>query len=105
MKAVTTSVARQHLPELLETVAQSKERILIERHGRPIALLSALESLEASADQAGTEWNELAAALPALNARLDRLIATVQTVQRRNRAFRKEMTRLHSQRKQLLWRS
>jgi PHD/YefM family antitoxin component YafN of YafNO toxin-antitoxin module len=105
MKAVSASVARQRLPELLETVTRSKERVMIERHGRPIAILTALQELENGEDLEGPEWDELARALPELNTRLDRMIATLRMLQRRNQTFRKEMNRLHTQRKQLLWRS
>lgn len=105
MKAISASVARQCLPELLETVSHGRERVMIERHGRPIAILAALQEMETIEDLKGPEWNQLAQALPELNARLDRMVATLKMRQRRDQIYRKEMDRLHTQRKQLLWHS
>ena len=105
MKTVSASVARQSLPELLGTVSHGNERVVIERHGRPIAALVSLKEVEAVEEAEGPEWNELAQALPELNAQLDRMIAALKTLRRNNQAFRKEMEQLHAQRKQLLWRS
>jgi prevent-host-death family protein len=105
MKTVSASVARQSLPDLLGAVTHSGEQVVIERHGKPIAALVSLEKAEAGRDTEGPEWDELAQALPNLNARLDRMIATVKALLRKNQAYRKEMDRLHAQRKQLLWHS
>ena len=105
MKTVTASVARQSLPELLGAVSHNNERVMIERHGGPVAALVSLKEVEAVEDAEGPEWNELVQALPELNAHLDRMIVALKTLRRNNRAFRKEMDRLHAQRKQLLWHS
>jgi prevent-host-death family protein len=107
MKTVSASVARQQLPELLGSVTHRKDRVVIERHGKPVAVLASPEELEASADleREGPEWDEVAQVLPELNARLDRMIATLKGLQRRNQTFRKKMDRLHTQRRSLLWRS
>lgn len=103
MKTVSASAARQQLPDLLGEVTHGDEQIVIERHGKPIAALVSLEKAKAAIEGVEeSEWDELAGALPELNARLDRMTATVKALLRSNRAFRKEMARLHTQRKQLL---
>jgi len=105
MKTVSASVARQSLPELLGAVAHGKERVMIERHGRPVAVLTSLREIETVEDPEGPEWHALAQTLPELNARLDRMVATLKTLLRSNQAFRKEMDRLHAQRKRSVWQS
>ena len=45
MTSTTVSEARNNLPELLNRVGEGQERILIERHGKPIAALVSLEDL------------------------------------------------------------
>ncbi|MBI3303262.1 MAG: type II toxin-antitoxin system Phd/YefM family antitoxin [Deltaproteobacteria bacterium] len=105
MKTVSASVACQSLPELLGAVTHGSERVVIERHGRPVAALISLKEVEAAEDTKGPEWDELAQVLPELNTRLDRMIVALKTLQRSNQAFRKEMDRLHTQRRRLVWRS
>ena len=105
MKTVSASAARQHLPDLLGEVTHGGEQVVIERHGKPVAALVSLEKAEAATeDMEESEWDELARTLPELNARLDRMTATVKALLRSNQAFRKEMDRLHTQRKRLLCR-
>ncbi|MBI3797746.1 MAG: type II toxin-antitoxin system Phd/YefM family antitoxin [Deltaproteobacteria bacterium] len=105
MKTVSASVARQNLPELLGTVTHGGEQVVIERHGKPIAALVSLKKTADIVDTEGPEWDELAQVLPELNARLERMLAILKKLQRDNQTFRKEMDRLHAQRKQLVWRS
>ena len=45
MTSTTVSEARNNLPELLNRVGEGQERILIERHGKPIAAIVSLEDL------------------------------------------------------------
>ena len=47
MRTITTSDARQNFADLLSSVAYGKERIAIERRGRPLAVLLPIEELEA----------------------------------------------------------
>jgi prevent-host-death family protein len=105
MKTLSASVARQTLPDLLGAVQHEQEPIIIERRGKPIAALVSVKDLETLAGAEDTGLAELEDVLPELNARLDRLITTSQQEQRKRQAFRKEMDRLHAQRKQLLCRS
>ena len=46
MTNTTVSDARNNLPELLNRVGFGQERILIERHGKPIAAIVSLEDLK-----------------------------------------------------------
>lgn len=46
MTTTTVSEARNNFPELLNRVGFGKERILIERHGKPIAAIISLEDLK-----------------------------------------------------------
>jgi prevent-host-death family protein len=105
MKTVSASVARQSLPELIGDVTHGNEQVVIERHGKPVAALVPLQKAESLEDAEEPEWQELAQVLPELNARLDRMIAAVKALQHSNRTIRKELDRLHAQRKQLLWHS
>jgi prevent-host-death family protein len=45
MTTMTISDARNNLPELLNRVGYGQERILVERHGKPIAAIISLEDL------------------------------------------------------------
>ena len=105
MKTLSASVARQTLPDLLGAVQHEREPIIIERRGKPIAALVSLNDLEALKGVEDTGLAELEEVLPELNDRLDQLITTLQQERRKRRAFRKEMDRLHAQRKKLLCRS
>ena len=46
MDTTTISQARNNLPELLNRVGFGQERILVERHGKPIAAIISLEDLK-----------------------------------------------------------
>ncbi len=45
MTSTTVSEARNNFPELLNRVGYGQERILIERHGKPVAALISMEDL------------------------------------------------------------
>lgn len=45
MTSTTVSEARNNFPELLNRVGYGQERILIERHGKPVAALISVEDL------------------------------------------------------------
>ena len=45
MTAVTASEARTHFAEILSIVGYGKERVLIEKHNRPVAALVSIEEL------------------------------------------------------------
>ncbi len=105
MKTLSASVARQTLPDLLGTVQHEREPIIIERRGKPIAALVSVENLETLVGAKDVELRELDEVLPELNAQLDRLIASLQQERHERQSFRKEMDRLHTERKKLLCRS
>ena len=105
MKTLSASVARQTLPELLGAVQHEQEPIIIERRGKPIAALVSVKDLETLAGAEDAALNELDDVLPELNARLDRLLSSLQQDRRKRQAFRKEMDRLHAQRREFLCRS
>jgi prevent-host-death family protein len=105
MKTVSSSAARQNLPEFLGEVGHGKQRVVIERRGKPVAVLVSIEDLEAIEKEEGQDWDDLRQVLPELNERLDRMITTLKSLRKDNRAFRKEIDRLHTQRQKLLWRS
>ena len=105
MKTCSASVARQTLPDLLSAVQHGQEPIIIERQGKPIAALVSVKDLETLDKAEDTNLVELDEVLPELNARLDDLIAALQQERGKRQTFRKEMDRLHAQRKQLLCRS
>jgi prevent-host-death family protein len=46
MTTMTVSEARNKLPELLNRVGFGHERILVERHGKPVAAIVSLEDLK-----------------------------------------------------------
>jgi prevent-host-death family protein len=46
MATTTVSDARKNFPDLVNRVGYKKERILIERHGKPVAAIVSLEDLE-----------------------------------------------------------
>lgn len=46
MTPVTATEARKHLPQLLSRAGYGKERICIENHGKPVAVLISYEDLE-----------------------------------------------------------
>jgi prevent-host-death family protein len=46
MNTVSATEARKHLPELLNRAGYGKERICIESHGKPVAVLISYEDLE-----------------------------------------------------------
>lgn len=105
MKTLSASVARQTLPDLLGIVQHEREPIIIERRGKPIAALVSVKDLETLAGAENAALSELDDVLPELNTRLDRLIASLQQERREQQSFRKEMDRLHAQRKKLLCQS
>ncbi len=105
MKTVSSSAARQNLPEFLGEVSHGKQRVVIERRGKPVADLISVDDLEAIEQGEGQDWDNLRQVLPKLNERLDRMIATLKVLRKDNRAFRQEIDRLHAQRKKLLWQS
>lgn len=45
MASTTVSEARKNFPELLNRVGYGQERILIERHGKPVAAIISIEDL------------------------------------------------------------
>lgn len=45
MTSTTVSEARNNFPELLNRVGYGQERILIERHGKPVAAIVSVEDL------------------------------------------------------------
>ncbi len=66
MRSITTSDARQNFADLLSSVAYGKERVAIERRGRPLAVLvpiEDLEDLEAVGERAPDESDALLKAL------------------------------------------
>lgn len=46
MTTTTVSEARQNFPELLNRVGYGQERIVIERHGKPVAVIISPEDLQ-----------------------------------------------------------
>lgn len=46
MDSVTVSAARSKFQELLNRVGFGRERIIVERHGRPIAAIISIEDLQ-----------------------------------------------------------
>lgn len=46
MTAISATEARKHLPELLKRACFGKERICIENHGKPVAVLISYEDLQ-----------------------------------------------------------
>lgn len=46
MVTTTVSDARNNLPELLNQVAYGRERVLLQRHGKPVAAIISLEDLK-----------------------------------------------------------
>jgi prevent-host-death family protein len=70
--AISATEARKRLPELLNRVAYSKERIYIAKHGRPLACLVPVEEAQAlqSLEEATYESDERAEALRQLQEQL-----------------------------------
>ena len=105
MKTLSASAARQTLPNLLGSVLHEREPILIERRGKPVAALVSVEDLKTIEKEGSADWDELLQALPDLNVRLDNMTAMLKRERQSAKVFRKEMDRLHAQRKKLLCRS
>jgi prevent-host-death family protein len=73
MNAVTASEARTRFSELINLVGVAKERIVIERHQRPIAALVSIEELQLLDDLLAAAQNDTA-----VQERLARIRATRQ---------------------------